>query len=146
MIWSLVGVKEGKPMVCAGFFASLLMFKSVRLPLAALPVQRLICPSSAGIFTYIKRQLGSSICSERIAFLQEVSRSSDLTSYRFSLSLSRLSGNALNIPNLVKIGISTIIPFTLALGPFIYMGQIDQLGKRLFPFTRGLMHAYWAPK
>ena len=27
MIWSLVGAKEGKPIVCAGFFASLLMFK-----------------------------------------------------------------------------------------------------------------------
>ena len=27
MIWSLVGAKEGKPTVCAGAFATLLMFK-----------------------------------------------------------------------------------------------------------------------
>ena len=63
-----------------------------------------------------------------------------------SFHSSATAGPTLKIPSLTAIGISTLVPFGLALGPFIWLGQLDQLGKRLFPFTRGLMHAYWAPK
>lgn len=47
--------------------------------------------------------------------------------------------------NLVKLGATVIAVFAVSLGPFAYMGQIPQLLSRLFPFTRGLCHAYWAP-
>jgi alpha-1,3-glucosyltransferase len=45
----------------------------------------------------------------------------------------------------VKLGLGIGFVFGLAFGPFVYWNQIDQLLSRLFPFSRGLCHAYWAP-
>jgi len=49
------------------------------------------------------------------------------------------------IANLVGLGSIVIAGFGLSLGPFVYHGKMGDLLARLFPFKRGLTHAYWAP-
>jgi len=53
---------------------------------------------------------------------------------------SILPGKFMALANVV------ILVFIASLGPFHLMGQIPQLLSRLFPFTRGLNHAYWAQR
>lgn len=45
----------------------------------------------------------------------------------------------------LKLAVGLFGVFGTCFGPFIYWGQLNQLMMRLFPFSRGLCHAYWAP-
>jgi alpha-1,3-glucosyltransferase len=47
--------------------------------------------------------------------------------------------------NCLKLGAGIIAIFASAFGPFAVWGQMEQIFRRLFPFSRGLCHAYWAP-
>lgn len=47
--------------------------------------------------------------------------------------------------NVLKLGLCMVGIFGAAFGPFIAWGQLEQIKARLFPFSRGLCHAYWAP-
>ncbi|KAJ3800444.1 glycosyltransferase family 57 protein [Lentinula aff. detonsa] len=51
----------------------------------------------------------------------------------------------IEIKNFLALANAVIAVFIASLAPFALMGQIQQLLSRLFPFTRGLNHAYWAP-
>ncbi|KAF8244169.1 glycosyltransferase family 57 protein [Wilcoxina mikolae CBS 423.85] len=47
--------------------------------------------------------------------------------------------------NCIRLGATIIGIFGASFGPFAYWGQLPHLATRLFPFSRGLCHAYWAP-
>ncbi|CAH9097833.1 unnamed protein product [Cuscuta epithymum] len=49
------------------------------------------------------------------------------------------------IGRLALMGSVVISVFAAAFGPFMHYGQIHQVLNRMFPFGRGLCHAYWAP-
>ncbi len=46
---------------------------------------------------------------------------------------------------LAKLALVVVAVFAAAFAPFVYHGVMPQLALRLFPFSRGLTHAYWAP-
>jgi len=46
--------------------------------------------------------------------------------------------------NFLKLSVAVASVFCLSFGPFVINGGIGQVIGRLFPFKRGLVHAYWA--
>jgi alpha-1,3-glucosyltransferase len=49
------------------------------------------------------------------------------------------------LKNILRLGSSLGVVFGATFGKFYDWDQMDQLKGRLFPFSRGLCHAYWAP-
>lgn len=47
--------------------------------------------------------------------------------------------------NAAMLGVCVATVLGAAFVPFLYWDQLNQLKTRLFPFDRGLCHAYWAP-
>lgn len=51
----------------------------------------------------------------------------------------------INIILIFKLATSVLLVFMVSLLPFHLSGSLMPMLKRLFPFQRGLVHAYWAP-
>ncbi|KAL4459455.1 hypothetical protein ABPG74_018068 [Tetrahymena malaccensis] len=55
------------------------------------------------------------------------------------------NSNKLNLKNFSKLGFSVLTVFLISFLPFLSLESIRQILSRMFPFQRGLVHAYWAP-
>lgn len=117
LAWSLWAAREDKPLWCAFLFSALLNLKH--------------------IYVYVAPPF--------LIFL--------LRSYVFPVG-SRVSDLGRSVERLITVGVVTLIPFALSLVPLAVdglrheagpLGVLSQMVQRLFPFSRGLIHAYWAP-
>ena len=69
-----------------------------------------------------------------------------LRSYCFQSSYDgKILWKSFSLINLGSLGLAVIANVSIAFAPFFHCGQLSQVISRLFPFKRGLCHAYWAP-
>ncbi|KAJ2743718.1 glycosyl transferase [Coemansia sp. BCRC 34301] len=117
LVYSLVLAMEGRDILAGTVFAVLLCFKHIFIYIAP------------AYFVYLLRSYCIVACPRR--------RSAAASSFALDIGASAL--------RLAKLGTAVVVVFAVAFGPFFALGQLPQLAARLFPFKRGLCHAYWAP-
>lgn len=119
---SIVSIRNNEPRGAAFYFAILLNMKHIFLYVAPL------------YFIYL---LSSYVFVERLG-------QSFWTWEEFTISYKNRK-YILRWTHLFSLAFVVLTPFIVSFGPFIAFGQISNLFARLFPFGRGLTHAYWAP-
>lgn len=118
LVASIVAARNGRVLLSALLFAVLLCFKHIYLYLAP------------AYFAYLLR----------VCVLDLPPRLQDLRDGGFA-RLTRL----VRWRQTALLAAAVLTPFAVAFGPWVYFGQMPQVLARLFPFSRGLTHAYWAP-
>ncbi|EAZ63014.1 predicted protein [Scheffersomyces stipitis CBS 6054] len=115
LVLAIVSAKLEKYLMCGFWFALLLCFKHIYLYLAP------------AVFIYLLR-----------AYCLNLEFNSKKSALNNILGLVKWG-------NLLTLGSVVIAVFVVAFGPFVYYNEIPDVLSRLFPFSRGLTHAYWAP-
>jgi alpha-1,3-glucosyltransferase len=135
MVLSLLLADEGAFVSSGVLFAVLLNMKHLFAYMA--PVY----------FVFLLRQYCMGGGTTTAATTTKISSSSSSSSKQISGSPNHTAPVSLTVflTRLTKLGAAVLAVFALSLGPFLRMGQLGQLLTRLFPFGRGLCHAYWAP-
>ncbi|KAJ1942389.1 glycosyl transferase, partial [Linderina pennispora] len=118
LVYSLVLALEGRDLMAGAAFAVLLCFKHIFMYIAP------------AYFTYLL---------VHYCMVYKVVGKSQRRPGKQQLDIGA------SVANLAKLGALVVLVFAAAFGPFAAMGQIPQLASRLFPFKRGLCHAFWAP-
>ena len=120
-IYSLACINQGRDLMGALTFAILLNLKHIFLYVA--PVY----------FIYLLCHYGRHETEPSYEGWEQFNRTDRAKKYRVDYA------------HLVQLAAVVLLVFALSFGPFIVHGQLLTLKERLFPFRRGLSHAYWAP-
>lgn len=121
LVWSLAALRRGQDLLGGVLFAAALNLKHIFLYVA--PVY----------FVYLLRHYCFPL--EGLSFR-------GWEEYRRGVGRARRHFSAANF---CRLAAAVVAVFAVSFGPFAAAGQLGQVLSRLFPFKRGLCHAYWAP-
>eukprot|EP00921_Rhytidocystis_pertsovi_P007547 GHVQ01012522.1.p1 GENE.GHVQ01012522.1~~GHVQ01012522.1.p1 ORF type:complete len:729 (-),score=42.81 GHVQ01012522.1:996-3182(-) len=159
LLLSLTNIAKGRVYVGAIFFTCLLYLKHIFLyvsPAVGLFLIRFYCwqPRLSGNGTHIDTTQPSSpggVVTTETSLHRESHRQPDSTRRHrwYGSGLKHIwevvPGGALCCRRLIALGLVVSSISVLCLAPIVATGNLANLVSRLFPFHRGLTHAYWAP-
>jgi len=123
---SIVSIREGQARGAAFYFAILLCMKHIFIYVAPLYAVYLLAA-----YVFVEEDMSS--------------RQPFWTWHEFSIT-HKQKHYAFRWTHLFSLAFVVLTPALIAFAPFLFaFGQTLNLWRRLFPFGRGLTHAYWAP-
>ncbi|GFR42845.1 hypothetical protein Agub_g3803 [Astrephomene gubernaculifera] len=130
LLWSLYAALTGRHLLSGLLFALLLNMK------------HLFLYAAPAYFVYLLRHYCFTCTAGDCSFRGSSSDVSSRNTGSNGVSCRTRLRSA--VQRLAVLGGVVIAVFAVSLGPFVALGQTQQLLRRLFPFGRGLLHAYWA--